>query len=278
MMKFKKERFVEPKVLPEPTLKRIPIAEIKFAPYQREVKMSKVRKIVDFFIPDIVGVALVSFRNGEFWCMDAQHRIKALERLGYIEIWAVVITGLTYEQECRRFNILNTGRTQLNANQVFHCRVEEKEDVAIALVNLLKKYKFDYNKNGSTKDTNIIGAVSKFDKMCKKYGLSMVERVLKVLRGAWLGDKDSLTSSIITGMSTFFNEHPDVDDKVLTDVLGHISPNELLASASLFMKFGILRPGRADGACYHIAKQISELYDAELNKPKRGRKREVKRI
>lgn len=272
MMKFKKEKNVEPKVLPELTLKRISIDSIEYPPYQRELKMSKVRKIIEHFIPEIMGVALVSFRGGKFNCIDAQHRIEALKKMGYKEIWAIILTGLTYEQECRYFNILNTGRTQLNANQIFHCRVEEKESVAIALVNLFKKYKYDYNKNGSTKDNNLIGAVSKFDKMCKKYGLSMVERVLKVLRGAWLGDKDSLTSSIITGMSTFLNEHPDADDKVLIDILGHISPNEFIASASLFMKFGILRPGRADGACYHIAKQINELYEEATNKPKRGRK------
>ena len=271
-MKLFKGKDVEPKALPELTFKRIPIENIKYPPYQRELKMSKVRKIIEHFIPEIMGVALVSFRNGDFNCIDAQHRIEALKRMGYKEVWAIVLTGLTYEQECRYFNILNTGRTQLNANQIFHCRVEEKEDVAIALVNLFKKYKYDYNKNGSTKDNNLIGAVSKFDKMCKKYGLSMVERVLKILRGAWLGDKDSLTSSIITGMATFLNEHPDVDDKVLVDILGHISPNELIASASLFMKFGILRPGRADGACYHIAKQKNELYEDALNKPKRGRK------
>lgn len=271
-MKLFKGKDVEPKALPELTFKRIPIENIKYPPYQRELKMSKVRKIIEHFIPEIMGVALVSFRNGDFNCIDAQHRIEALKKMGYKEVWAIVLTGLTYEQECRYFNILNTGRTQLNANQIFHCRVEEKEDVAIALVNLFKKYKYDYNKNGSTKDNNLIGAVSKFDKMCKKYGLSMVERVLKILRGAWLGDKDSLTSSIITGMATFLNEHPDVDDKVLVDILGHISPNELIASASLFMKFGILRPGRADGACYHIAKQINELYEDALNKPKRGRK------
>lgn len=272
-MKFFKTKEVEPKTLPDITLKRIPIDNIKYAPYQREVKMSKVRKIMEHFIIDIMGVALVSFRGGNFYCIDAQHRIEALKRLGYIEIWAIVLTGLTYEQECRRFNILNTGRTQLNANQVFHCRVEEGETVAIALVNLFKKYKYDYNKNGSTKDNNIIGAVSKFDKMCKKYGLSMVERVLSILRGAWLGDKDSLTSSIITGLSTFLNEHPEVDDGILIDVLGHISPNELLASASLFMKFGILRPGRADSACYHIAKQINELYEDRINQPKKRTKR-----
>ena len=274
-MKIFKGKDTETKVLPELTLKRIPIENIKYPPYQRELKMSKVRKIIEHFIPEIMGVALVSFRAGDFNCIDAQHRIEAIRRMGFKEIWAIVLTGLTYEQECRYFNILNTGRTQLNANQIFHCRVEEKEDIAITLVNLFKKYKYDYNKNGSTKDNNLIGAVSKFDKMCKKYGFSMVERVLKVLRGAWLGDKDSLTSSIITGMATFFNEHSDVDDNILIDTLGHISPNELLASASLFMKFGILRPGRADGACYHIAKQIYELYEDALNKPKKGRKAKV---
>lgn len=274
-MKLFKAKGMEPKVLPELTFKRIPIDNIEYAPYQREVKMSKVRKIIEHFIPEIMGVALVSFRGGKFNCIDAQHRIEALRRMGYTEVWAIILTDLTYEQECRYFNVLNTGRTQLNANQVFHCRVEEREGVAIALVNLFSKYKYDYNKNGSTKDNNIIGAVSKFDKMCKKYGLSMVERVLKVLRGAWLGDKDSLTSSIITGMSTFFNEHPEVDDALLIDALGHISPKELLVSASLFMKFGILRPGRADSACYHIAKQINELYEDVINRSKCDRKAKV---
>lgn len=274
-MKFFKEKQVEPKKLPMPVLKCIPIDEIELEPYQRELKLSKVRKIVEYFFPDIVGIPLISLRGGKYKCLDAQHRIEALKRMGYTEVWCQIITDLTYEEECRRFNILNTGRTQLNANQVFHCRVEEREPVATSLVQMFAKYKYNYNKNTSVKDDNVIGAVSKFDKMLKKYGMNMVERVLKVLRGAWLGDKESLTSSIITGLSTFFNEHPDVDDDILIDILGHISPNELIASASLFMKFGIVRPGRTDSACYHIAKQINELYEEEVNKPKRGRRAKV---
>lgn len=269
MKLFMKNKGGAPKVMPEPVIKSIPIEELNFAPYQREVKMAKVRKIIDFFMPDIVGIALVSYRGGKFWCMDAQHRVEALKRMGYKEVWCSVLTGLTYEEECRRFNILNTGRTQLLPNQVFHCRVEEREVTAIALVEMFKKYKYDYNKNGSVKQNNVIGAVSKFDIMLKKYGMTMVERVLKVLREAWLGEKDSLESSIITGLATFFNEHPNVDDKILIDALGHIAPKELLASASLFMKFGIARPGRADSACYHIAKQINELYEDRLRNPRR---------
>lgn len=274
-MRLFKEKQIELKKLPVPTIKCVPIDEIDLGLYQRELKPSKVRKMTDYFVPDVMGFPLLSFRNGKYFCMDGQHRIQALKHMGYKEVWCQIITDLLYEEECRRFNILNTGRTQLNANQIFHCRVEEKEQTAIELVKMFKKYKYTYNKNTSVKDDNVIGAVSKFDKMLKKYGMSMVERVLKVLRGAWLGDKESLTSSIITGLATFFNEHPDVDDDILIDVLGHIAPTELIASASLFMKFGILRPGRADSACYHIAKQINELYEEHINKPKRGRKAKV---
>ena len=164
---FKKTTSEEPKRLPEMELKRIPIANLSFAPYQRELKMSKVRKISENFIPDIVGIALVSFRNGKFWCLDAQHRVKALERLGYTEIWCQLLTGLDYTEECLRFNILNTGRTSLTANQVFHCRVEGKEPDALALVEAFKKYRYNYNKNAGTRNDNLIGAVSKFVKIQK---------------------------------------------------------------------------------------------------------------
>lgn len=271
-MKIFKENKNGTKELGAPMIKLVPIEKIGYAPYQRTLNEGRVRKISNSFCPDVVGLPLVSFRGGKYWCIDAQHRIEALKRMGYKQVWCVLLTDLTYEEECLRFNIINTGRTQLSSNQVFHCRVEEREPTAIALVEMFAKYKYDYNKNFSIKDDNVIGAVSKFDRMLKKYGMSMVERVLKVLRKAWLGAKSSLSSNIITGLSTFFYEHPDADDDVLIEALERISPDELIMSASMFIKFGILRPGRDDSACYHIAKQISELYEERMSKPKRGKR------
>lgn len=260
--------------LPEPELKRIPIDKIVFAPYQRELKPAKVNKIANHFMPDIVGIGLVSFRDGIYYGLDAQHRIMALKKLGYTDLLCQVITGLTYEEECLRFNILNTGRTQLTSNQVFHCRVEGKERKALELVNLFDKYRFDYNKNNGIRANNLIGAVSKFVLMQKTYGNEMVERVLKTLRNAWYGDKDSLYSSIITGLSTFFAEHPDVDDKIVVSALEKITPSNLVIQANNYVKCNILRPGRCDSACYHIAKLTHQLYEQEmLNKtPKRKNK------
>lgn len=261
------------KRLPEPELKRIPIANLKFAPYQRELKMTKVNKIASSFVPDIVGVALVSFRNGNFWCLDAQHRVKALEKLGYTEILCQVLTGLTYEEECQRFNILNTGRTQLTANQIFHCKVESKNPEALTLVNLFEKYRFGYNKNSGTKYDNVIGAVSKFDKIQKSYGNEMVDKILRTLRNSWFGDKYSLSSAIITGLATFYSERPDADEKILVGALEKIIPSTLIAQANAYVKCDMLRPGRADSACYHMAKIIDVKYEEAL---KKANKRTIK--
>lgn len=259
----------EEKRVPEPMIKRVAIDNLKFGAYQRELKQSKVNKIARNFMPDIVGIGLVSFRDGEFWCLDAQHRVEAMKKLGYKEMVCQVLTGLTYEDECLRFNILNTGRTQLTANQVFHCRVEGKEKEALELVDLFRKYRFGYNKNCSMKFDNVIGAVSRFVKIQKTQGNEMVERILKILRSAWYGDKNSLASAIISGLATFFSENSDIDDKVLIKALEKVMPTMLVASANNYVKCDLLRPGRSDSACYHIAKIISQYYDVERNKSKR---------
>lgn len=264
-----------PQRLPELELKKIPLDSIKFAEYQREVKPSKVNKIIKNFVPDILGIGLVSFRGGKFWGIDTQHRIEALKKMGYTEMLCQVLTGLTYEEECYRFVLLNTGRTQLTANQVFHGRVEEKDKDAMELVEMFRKYRFDYNKNNGTKDDNLIGAVSKFVKMQKSFGMSRVEKVLRILRNAWYGDKNSLSSAIITGLSTFLEENPTADEMILTKALEKVMPNILIAQANNYVKCDMLRPGRADSACYHIAKEISYLYEDELNRPARGRKAKV---
>lgn len=257
------------RVLPEIVLKRISIKNLKIAPYQRELKMAKVRKIVNNFNPDVVGTALVSFRDGDFWCLDANHRIKAMEMLGYKEVWCQILTGLTYREECERFNLLNTGRTQLTSNQVFHCRVEGRDKDALELVEMFNKYRFDYNKNTSIKAQNTIGAVSKFAKMQKNYGMDMVERVLRTLRNAWFGDADSLSSAIITGLSTFYSENPSADDMILVKALEQITPSVLITQATAYVKLNMLRPGRSDSACYHIAKIICQLYEEEISKTKK---------
>lgn len=269
--KTKKED--EVKIFIEPDQKRIKLENIKYADYQRELKHSKVKQIVENFIPEIATPPLISFRRGEFWCVDGQHTIKALIEMGYKEITCRILTGLTYEEECLRFVIINTGRTRLTANQIFHGRVEEKDIRAIALVKLFNKYGFAYNKNCSGRGENLIGTVNSFVLMQRNYGMDMVERVLRVLRKAWLGEADSLLASIINGLKTFLNEYPECDEAFLIKALEKITPGDLEHDAEEFKKGKKIRPARAGSTCYHVAKIIEQLYNDEISMPRRGRRK-----
>lgn len=256
----------------ETEVKRIQIKNIKFAAYQRELNQSKVRKIVKEFMPDVVDFPLISFRRGEFWCVDGQHIIKALEEMGYTEVVCRVITGLTYEEECLRFVILNTSRTRLTANQIFHGRVEEKDDKAIALVKAFEKYGYRYNKNCSNRGENLIGTVSSFIYIQNNYGISMVERVLNILRKAWFGEEDSMLASVVNGLKTFLNQYQDCDDTTLIKALERISPKALEDTAKGYKDYGKkIGSVRAGSTCYHVAKIIEELYEEEKSSVRRRR-------
>lgn len=96
-----------------------------------------------------------------------------------------------------------------------------------------------------------------------------------MLRGAWYGEKNSLSSAIITGLATFFAENPDTDEIILVKALEKVVPSVLIASANNYVKIDMLRPGRADSTCYHIAKMIERCYEEELSKSKGKMKREA---
>lgn len=102
--------------------------------------------------------------------------------------------------------------------------------------------------------------------------MSRVEQILRILRNAWYGDKYSLSSAIISGLSTFLSENQDVDELILTKALEKVLPNILIAQANNYVKCDMLRPGRADSACYHVAKTISYLYEDEVSKPTRNKR------
>lgn len=271
-MKLFKEKTEELMVLPEPMLKRINISEIKLAPYQRELKLAKVKQIVKTFIPDIADYPLISFRRGNFYCVDGQHIIRALQEMGYKDVICRVLTGLTYEEECLRFVILNTGRTKLNANQIFHGKVEEKDPNAIALVNMFEKYGFSYNKNGSGRRENTIGTVSSFMHIQHTYGMGMVEHILGIIRTTWFGDADSLLAAMINGLKTFLYENKDCDNGILIKGLERFTPSDILEDAEDYKKRKRTRHARAGHTCSHVAKVIEQIYEDELNHPKRGRK------
>lgn len=245
----------------QPKYEMLPISKLKLAKYQRDPRYKDCTKIVEKFDYDIFGVVLVSFRDGQYWIVDGQHRVKAVHMLGIEYVMCQIIEGLTYEQESDKFYKLNTERKPLSANQKFSALVEKKDPVALEIANIIKEHGFSYTHNYTTKSNNCIAAISTCQRIHKALGANVFSKELYIIRNAWLGDGAALSVQMLNGIATFlklYNEN--YNEEELISGLKNENPKQIELEAIALVR-AKLRPTRGDSNCEHIAKIIWEIYN-----------------
>lgn len=254
-----------------PFYSMLQVEKIQYADYQRGLKACRIRRYAQNFDYDLLGVPLVSMRDGKYWCVDGMHRLEALKIKGIQEVLCQVLSGLTYEQEAEKFVKLNSDRQGLSANQKFAGRVESGELFAKSIVKKMADYGFSYNKDSGTKSDDVIGCISCVERITKNNGLTHLERVLMILRSAWYGDASSLSRAIIQGLSTFLCDTPRAKNEVLIAALEKNRPKEIEVRGLFYAgKERIAVTGSASKQP-HIAKVIRDEYKEELNSRKVAR-------
>lgn len=242
----------------KPDFLPLEVKDLKLAPYQRGLRQSRVKAYADRYNPNIFGVILVSFRDGQYWIVDGQHRVEVAKLLGINTVWCQVLSGLTYEEEAEHFYEINDSKSRLNANHKFHSKVEAKDRTALDIVRALNKYGFTYSKEGTEVGSdNCIKAVSSLQKIYNKQGYNGLCTVLDILRRAWNGDKTSLKAEIIKGLNTFVVNY-EYDRDFLVKVLERHTPKSISDKARAFVE-NVYHP--SEGGCFHIAQTIRNLYD-----------------
>ena len=123
----------------KPKYSEIEIDKLEYAPYQRGLDDSSVRKIARSLDWDIFGVISVSYRDGHFYVVDGQHRVEALRLDKSVKtVMCNMWENLSYEEECEKFIKLNTARRTLNYNQIFNAMVEMGDEKSKNIVCVLK--------------------------------------------------------------------------------------------------------------------------------------------
>ena len=257
MSLFTKKQNLENGKALTPVFYPLKVEELRLAPYQREIRQSRVKSYVDKYNPNIFGIILVSHRNDEYYIVDGQHRVEVAKLLGIKTVWCQVLEGLTYEQESEHFYQINDSKSRLNANHKFHSKVEAKDVEAIEIVQALEKYRFIYSKEGNEHGDNIINAVGTLQQIYRNSGKDGLCLILEILRKAWNGDQNSLKAEIIKGLYTFVSNYI-YDKNFLIKVLESDTPKGISDRARAYTN-NIRRP--SDGACFHIAKTIRDLYE-----------------
>lgn len=242
------------------------IAECKGRTYQRKLKSNRVRKIAEDLNMNVFGVVLISERDERCFIIDGQHRIEALKLRGITHVMCQILVGLTYEQEAREFERLNTERSSLTAIDKFNSAVESRDKDACKIVRILNKYGYSYPRQYYRTKDNVITSIGTIRDIHKDYGDEHLSKVLKVIRQSWNGNADSTSSSVLKGMSTFlYNYGEYVNEKILMESLEKITIEEVILQAVTFSK-SCIRAIRGDGYSYNVAKVIRDVYNAEAKK------------
>lgn len=186
---------------------------------QREATRQSVHALASNFNPDLMGIIVVSHRDGVYWVMDGQHRILALkEALGEdADDWEVVAEcyeGLTEEQEADMFLDLNNRRT-VSAFDKYKVGVTARRHVPEDIERIVTAHGLRTSKDGKP---GSISAVTALQKVYEIGGYQLLSRTLSVISAAW--DATVWDSFIIRGVARFLNHFQQrVDDERLIKIL-----------------------------------------------------------
>lgn len=180
----------------------IKFTELCYADYQRSKELKRVRNIAENLDPNGIGTITVCYRNGCYYVVDGQHRIAALELLGYEGVTCQIIYNLSYEDEAALYNVLNNHKSQTPLSK-FNAKLEAEIPDAVNLNILVNKL------NLTIADKNGCGGIKCISTLERWYNFNpdVLERALIILCLSWPGNMHALNTQMIEGTCLFVKNH-----------------------------------------------------------------------
>lgn len=181
---------------------------------QRGLDRTRVKRLKENFIPDIIGTIVLSRRaGGGMYILDGQHRIRAMVELGLSEtmVECKVYDGLTTEQEAQIFFWLNNYLVVHSADK-FRARAKFGEPVAVDILKIVDSHGLVVSSSQSDGHVSAVvslesvytGAVAK-----RKEGVygDILAMTLSVLVEAWPNNAYAMNGELIKGVGMILHRH-----------------------------------------------------------------------
>lgn len=194
------------------------------------------RKTKEGFIPDGVGVPIISHRDDDtYHIVDGQHRIALANAAGHsdMNLTCMVYEGLTREDEAQLFRILNDRRSVQPITR-WLVGVVEKDKKLVRLNEILNSQGWTV---GSYRTKGTVQAVAAIHWVCdmgdgEKYNL--VDLTTQVVTAAWGHDPSAMRAEIVKGIGmvlALYEGTIDVPTLVKRLSMYEIGPAGLISSA-----------------------------------------------
>lgn len=215
----------------EARLRWVPIAKMKVSPVaQRQLNQARVDRLAAEFDLEQLGTPTLSDRDGAFYIIDGQHRIAALEQIGWgdqqVQCWTY--SGLTEQDEADKFDRLNDVLA-VHAFDKFRVRVAANRDVEADINRIVTAAGLCISRESVP---GAIGAVGTLRRVYVRSDGKTLGRSVRIIRDAY-GDP-GFEAAVIDGIGLLCQRYNgDLNDEQATQKLAaaHGGVNGLLGKA-----------------------------------------------
>lgn len=246
----------------EARLRWVPITKMRVSPLaQRELNQNRVNKLAADFDLEQLGTPTVSLRDGHFYVIDGQHRVRALEEMGWgdqqIQCWTY--EGLTEEDEAETFLKLNDVLA-VEAMAKYRVGVQAGRDIECDIDRIVKTLGLVVSRDQLP---GAIQAVGTLRRVYVRADAKTLSRTLRIVRDAY-GDP-GLEAAVIDGIGFLCGKYNgELSDPDAIAKLGNVNGgvNGLLGKAERIRR----ETGSPKGQC--VAAAAVEI----INQGKGGKK------
>lgn len=221
------------KFVPQVHFELIPIANlVSNQEYQRSLSWKHIDRAAENFDPYQINPVKVSVRDGMYYVFNGQHTIEIIARVSgsrQTPVWCMVYDDLEYQHEADIFANQQKFVKPLLPIEVFNANIEAGNDAQLIIRDIVRSYNMEI---GPSKKPGVICAVSTLENIYSKYGYQVLNRVLRLIVGAWEGDSNSFSSNIMNGITRMIVAYGDsMDDELFCEKLGVLSVKQLIRTA-----------------------------------------------
>ncbi|GHU73220.1 hypothetical protein FACS1894184_21130 [Clostridia bacterium] len=180
---------------------QVDINTLEMGEYQRPTCDRHVEKIARNFDPIKAGIIIVSERMGKLFLIDGGNRVAAMRKLSISVCPAMILLGLTAEEEADYFRKQGENTRRLSSYDKFRAGLVARDPVCIEIDVIIKKHAFSMS--GSAKNADRLTAVHTVMQIYRRYGGPILDKTLMLIRETWGGHEFVTRSECLMGIAEF---------------------------------------------------------------------------
>ena len=219
--------------VPNVHFEQIPIKNlVSNQDYQRNLSQAHIERAAAHFDLCQINPVKVSRRDGINYVFNGQHTIEIVALVSgsrETPVWCMIYDDLSYAHEADIFANQQKFVKSLLPYEVFMANLEAGNDDQLIIRDLVESYGLSV---GYKKTPGTIVAVSTLEQIYHKQGYHGLNRVLRLIIGAWEGDMHSFSANMLNAVAKLIEVFGDtLDDDLFKEKLGCVSIKQLTRTA-----------------------------------------------